>query len=125
MARPLRAAVLRGLRGRCPACGDSALFDRFLKPATHCSNCRQSWTGHEADDFPSYIVILLVGHLVVPMMVEVELGLHPPLWVHMSLWPPTVLLLALLLIQPVKGGVIAFQWARRMHGFEDGPADQA
>jgi uncharacterized protein (DUF983 family) len=35
----------------------------------------------------------------------------------MLLWPAIALIMSILLIQPMKGAVIALQWARRMQGF--------
>jgi uncharacterized protein (DUF983 family) len=32
-------AVLRGLRGRCPNCGQGRMFGRFLKVADRCPAC--------------------------------------------------------------------------------------
>lgn len=118
--RDLRSAILRGARGCCPACGQAALFGRFLKPMGHCPACGQQWGGHQADDMPAYLVILALGHILVPIVVAVSLRFDPPMWLQMLLWPGVALLLALLLIQPAKGVVIGFQWARRMHGFAGG-----
>ncbi|MET0372040.1 MAG: DUF983 domain-containing protein [Sphingobium sp.] len=115
--RPLAPALRRGLRCRCPACGEGKLFDRFLRPADACAHCGQSWQGHQADDFPAYIVILLLGHLMLPLMIEVNAAFAIPLGIQAALWPALALLLAVVMIQPVKGGVIALQWSRRMHGF--------
>lgn len=115
--RDLRSAVLRGAKGECPACGRARLFGRFLKPVGHCPACGQGWSAHRADDMPAYLVILLLGHILVPVVVAVELRFDPPMWLDMLLWPGIALVLALLLIQPAKGVVIGFQWARRMHGF--------
>lgn len=115
--RPLQPAILRGLRGRCPACGEAPLFARFLRPEAACPACGQSWAGHQADDFPAYIVILLLGHILVPLMIEVNAAFAVPLAVQAALWPGLAVVLAVVLIQPVKGAVIALQWARRMHGF--------
>jgi hypothetical protein len=39
----------------------------------------------------------------------------------MAIWPALTVLLSLLLMQPVKGGVIGLQWALRMHGFGGRP----
>jgi uncharacterized protein (DUF983 family) len=118
--RDLRSAVLRGIRGCCPACGQASLFGRFLKPVGHCPACGQGWSGHRADDMPAYLVVLALGHILVPMVVAINLRYDLPMWVEMLLWPGLALVLALLLIQPAKGAVIAFQWARRMHGFAGG-----
>ena len=83
-------------------------------------HCGQGWHGHQADDFPAYLVILLLGHIIVPLVVEVNLWLHVPVGAQMLFWPTLTAVLALLMIQPAKGAVIAFQWSRRMHGFEKG-----
>ena len=58
------AAILRGLRGRCPRCGEARLFMRFLKPIPHCPQCGQDWTHQQADDFPAYVSIFVTGHLM-------------------------------------------------------------
>ena len=116
-ARPLYPALTLALRGRCPACGEGAMFARFLKPSPACNACGQPWDVSRADDFPSYIVILLLGHILVPLMIEVNSALDIPLGVQALLWPGLAVVLAAVLIQPVKGAVIAFQWTRRMDGF--------
>lgn len=115
--RATTPAVLRGLSCRCPACGSAPLFRAFLKPVDHCAACGQDWTHQQADDFPAYIVILLLGHLLVPMVITLNLSYGLPVMVQMLLWPALTAALALAMIQPVKGGVIAWQWAHRMHGF--------
>lgn len=115
--RPFGPALAHALRGRCPACGAGRLFARFLKPVSSCDHCGQRWDIHQADDFPSYIVILLLGHILVPTMIEVNAALEIPLGVQAALWPTLAIILAGVMIQPVKAGVIAFQWSRRMAGF--------
>lgn len=115
--RDLRSALARGTKGHCPACGEAALFGRFLKPVGHCPACGQNWTLHAADDMPAYLVVLIVGHLLVPFVVLANRDFDISMVLQMALWPGLALVLALLLIQPAKGAVIAFQWARRMHGF--------
>jgi uncharacterized protein (DUF983 family) len=94
------------------------MFNRFLKPSPACGACGQPWDLSRADDFPAYIVILLLGHILVPLMIEVNSALAIPLGVQAVLWPGLAVVLAGVMIQPVKGAVIAFQWARRMDGFE-------
>ena len=59
------------------------------------------------------------------MILAYETLTLPP-WVHAVVWPVIALTAAVALLQRVKGGVIAFQWAHRMHGFDDGaPEPQA
>lgn len=116
-ARPLGPALALALRGRCPACAEGRMFVRFLKPAHACSHCGRPWDVSRADDFPAYIVILLLGHILVPLMIEVNAALDIPLTAQALLWPGLAILLAVAMIQPAKAAVIAFQWSRRMDGF--------
>ena len=106
----LSQAVGRGFGMRCAACGSGRMFRSFLQPVHACATCGIDWRKRTADDFPPYLVILLIGHIIAPAMIWMETTWHPPMWVHLSLWLPAVTLLALGLIQPVKGAVMAFQW---------------
>ncbi|HEX2726857.1 MAG TPA: DUF983 domain-containing protein [Beijerinckiaceae bacterium] len=112
-----RSAIARGLRARCPACGQGRLFHRFLKVADTCEACGTELHHHRADDLPPYLVIFLVGHLVVWAILMTETRLEVPLWVQLALWPPLGLILCLALLQPVKGAVVGLQYALGMHGF--------
>jgi len=116
--RGVGIAMLRGFLGRCPQCGRGRLFRAFLKVEDQCSKCGEALHHQRADDAPAYFVILIVGHIVVPLELTVEFSLHPPYWVHLVLWLPVTLALALGLIQPIKGAIIGLQWANRMHGFD-------
>jgi uncharacterized protein (DUF983 family) len=55
----------------------------------------------------------------VPAVLAVEMSANPwPLWVNFVVWLPLTLFLTLALMQPVKGAIIAMQWALRLHGFD-------
>ncbi|MBU0799366.1 MAG: DUF983 domain-containing protein [Alphaproteobacteria bacterium] len=110
-----------GLRGRCPACGEGKIFRSFLKVHDNCPHCGEELFHQRADDLPAYIVVLVTGHIFVAMALEVESLFAPPLWVHAVLWGPAVLGAALLLLQPVKGAIIALQWRLGLHGFARKP----
>jgi uncharacterized protein (DUF983 family) len=116
--RALAPALLRGLRGRCPNCGRGRIFRAFLKVADRCSVCGEAFHHHRADDAPAYFVILIVGHIVVPLALAIETAYRPPFWIQFAFWLPVTVALALLLLQPVKGAIVALQWAYRMHGFD-------
>lgn len=116
--RPLGTAMWRGFRGRCPSCGQGRLFRALLKVADACPACGEELHHHQADDAPAYFVIVIVGHVVVPLALSVEVSYTPPYWVHFALWAPLTIGLALGLLQPVKGAIVGWQWAARMHGFD-------
>ena len=115
--RPLWQAMMRGLRGKCPACGEGRLFASFVKTAAECDCCGQEMHHHRADDFPAYLVIVIVGHLVLGAFMGVEAATKLSLGAHLAIWIPVTILLCLGLLRPVKGAVIGLQWALYMHGF--------
>ncbi len=115
--RDWKRAVLSGLVNRCPSCGDAPLFARGLRVVPHCPACGQDWTAQRADDFPSYLVILVLGHVLVPIVVTVNMMWDLPMGAQMVGWPLLALVAALLMIRPAKGAVIGAQWALRMGGF--------
>jgi uncharacterized protein (DUF983 family) len=116
--RNFRSALVRGLRAHCPACGEGSLFRKFLKVADRCPACDEDLHHHRADDMPAYIVITIVGHIVVPLAFAVERAFRPDYLVHLLLWLPAIVILSLALLPAIKGGIVALQWALRMHGFD-------
>ena len=121
--RDVWSAMKRGFRGRCPRCGEGKLFRAFLKVDDHCPVCGLDFTPHRADDLPAYLVIVIVGHIVVPTALFIETDFSPPVWLQLAIYLPLTLVLSLALLQPVKGAVVAVQWALRMHGFDENAPD--
>src|SRR5437879_13827105 len=109
--RNVWAALKRGFRGRCPRCGEGKLFRAFLKVDNDCSVCGLDFTPHRADDLPAYLVIVIVGHIVVPIALLIESDYYPPVALQISIYLPLVMILSLALLQPVKGAVVGLQWA--------------
>ncbi|SCZ07858.1 DUF983 domain-containing protein [Microvirga guangxiensis] len=117
-------AMRRGFLCRCPACNKGRLFGRFLKVVDRCEACGTEFHHHRADDFPPYIVMFIVGHLVGYGILMTETKMDVALWVHLAIWPLLTLVLSLALLQPVKGAVVGLQYALGMHGFGAARAQQ-
>ena len=111
-------AMGRGFRCKCPNCGEGKLFRSFLKVADHCEACGEEFHHHRADDFPAYLVIVAVGHIVVPLILAAETAYAPPYWLHALIWLPLTFFSSLALLQPTKGAIVGMQWQVGMHGFE-------
>jgi uncharacterized protein (DUF983 family) len=118
-SRNVYQSLMRGLRGKCPACGEGELSARYLKIADHCPKCGEELFHQRADDAPPYVTIFIVGHIVVPLLMLVERNWSPEPWVHLVLWGPLTLLLTLVILPRIKGAFVGLQWALRMHGFGD------
>ena len=110
-------AVWRGFTMKCPNCGHGKLFRRFLKVVDRCPACGEELFHHRADDFPPYLVMMIVGHAVVPAVLALEMAYAPPIWLQFLIWLPVTLVSALALLQPVKGAIVGMQWQLGMHGF--------
>lgn len=117
LPRPWWPAARNGLRCRCPACGEGRLFSGFLKVVPSCAHCGEDLRAQRSDDLPPYIVITIVGHIVGGGILLAETYSELPLWMHAVIWPLLTIALCFGLMQPVKGMVVAHQWALRMHGF--------
>ena len=121
----LTAAIVRGVKGHCPRCGEAKLFRAFLKPIAHCPSCHQDWTHQQADDFPPYISIFLTGHLMAGPIIWLGLEGALPLWAALAICLSMSAVLMVSLLQPAKGGTIALQWWHGMHGFQPSGHDEA
>jgi len=117
----LGGALLRGIKGKCPRCGGTHLFARFLKPVERCRMCGQNWTLHSADDFPPYVSILLTGHIMAPVIIALGSRDSLPAWAMMLIVAAMAIVLLISLLQPAKGGIIALQWWLGLHGFASAP----
>ena len=70
--RSVRDAIVKGVKCRCPKCGEGKMFDKWLKVTPTCSNCGEELYHERAQDFPPYITITIVGHIVVTLLLVVE-----------------------------------------------------
>src|ERR1700686_4538528 len=112
-AAPTELPIGRGLRGRCPACGQGRLFRGFLGVLPACENCGLDYGFADAGDGPAVFVILVGGAIVVFAALITEVAYQPPYWLHAVLWLPLVLIVTLAPLRPIKGLLIALQYHQK------------
>ncbi len=110
---PPQQPIATGLKGRCPRCGEGRLFDGFLKLAPCCRACGLDFSFADSADAPAVFNILFVGFVIAGGALLVEIAHSPPMWVHVVLWGPLVLILCLGLLRPLKGVLVAQQYVHR------------
>lgn len=110
-------ALLKGWRKKCPKCGQGALLDGYLKVRPACDVCGEQLYHHRADDGPAYLTILIVGHIAMPMLHFSFVRWRPDPIVLLIIFGVGCILLSLYLLPRLKGVIVAFQWARYVHGF--------
>ena len=116
--RNVGQAVWNGMKLRCPHCGKGHLFSSYLKVADKCDVCGEELFHHRADDMPPYIAILIVGHLIVGVLLELQFHFEIEPWIYMATLVPAAVILPLIMLPSIKGGIVGLQWANRMHGFD-------
>jgi len=106
---------LAGLLGRCPRCGEGPLFKSYLKVAERCSACDLDFSDEDSGDGPAVFVMSIVGFIVVPAALVLEVTVTPPMWLHMVLWLPIATLITLALLPPFKATLFALQYKHNAH----------
>jgi uncharacterized protein (DUF983 family) len=85
-----------------------------VRPA--CEVCGLDLSAQDAGDGPAVFAILFLGMVVVGLAALVEIKFSPPLWVHLLLWAPLILVGATAMLRPLKAGLIALQYRHRLLG---------
>jgi uncharacterized protein (DUF983 family) len=100
-------AIGRGLRMRCPACGQSPIFQGYLKVNPECAICAAPLGRVPSDDAPPYITLLLSLHVIAIILVLADRHGQMSAVTAAAIFVPLIIILELLLLRPVKGMVIA------------------
>jgi uncharacterized protein (DUF983 family) len=110
-ARP--SALVASLLGRCPRCGQGALFSGYLKVAPRCTACELDYALFDAGDGPAVFVILIVGAIVAGSALFVEVRYQPPYWVHAVIWIPLILFLSFAMLRFAKALLLVLQYRHK------------
>ncbi|GAA0385176.1 DUF983 domain-containing protein [Brevundimonas terrae] len=107
-----REAVWAGVRGRCPECGQGALFAGWLKVSETCEACGFALGKVETGDGAATFIMQITGITVGMSAVAFNLAYRPPLWVNLVFWLPLVIVVAVGLMRPGKGLMTALNLLR-------------
>lgn len=121
--RSVPQAMWRGTLCRCPHCGQGKMFRAYLKTAERCDACGEELSHHRADDFPPYIAITIVGHIIIFLMLHLDMTYHVQPITYVVTMVPLAIVLPLAMLPSIKGAIVGLQWANRMYGFGTGQRD--
>ena len=82
----------------------------------------------QADDFPAYIGIFVVGHLLAPVVIAMIASWGMSAWLTLAIILPVAVIMLLAMLQPTKGAVIGFLWWHGIGAFRQElrpPGDEA
>lgn len=115
MSLPVWPVIKRGLRMKCPHCGEGRLLSGYLKPVDHCFVCLTDYRGIRADDGPAWLTILIVGHVLAPFMPVFVEHADWPVWFSVTFWCGVALVMTLFLLPRSKGLFISLIWRARQN----------
>ena len=81
---PIARAALLGL---CPECGAPTLYHGMVRIAPACSSCGLDFARFNVGDGPAALLVMVVGAIILPLALWLHFSLHPPVIVHLILWP--------------------------------------
>lgn len=94
------------------------MFRAYLKVVDECPVCGEELKHQRADDAPAYVTMLIVGHFIVAgLIAEDELFPTVNMGLVALVWSFATIAVSLLLLPRIKGALVGYQWAMRMHGF--------
>jgi uncharacterized protein (DUF983 family) len=86
----------------CPVCGEGSIFCNFLKIKNNCNYCKQKLSDHDSGDGPMFFAMLILNIFIVLLAIVIEIKFKPPIWLHISIWGPLIIILSLILIRYLK-----------------------
>ncbi len=116
--RNVAVAVGRGLLGRCPICGKGAMFRAYLSVNPRCPACGEDLSAQRADDAPAFVTLLVVCFVGGGgVLLSDDAWPQMPLLAVALFWLLVTAVTSLLVLPRIKGAVVGYQWALRVHGF--------
>lgn len=110
---PRRPAHETGPLGRCPRCATGHIFTGFLTVRDHCEVCGLDYSFADPADGPAVFVQLFACVPGVVFIIMLEILARPPLWVHILVGLPVLILTTVLPLRPIKGWLVAAQFTTK------------
>ena len=114
----LSTLLWRGFRQKCPRCGETCLFASFLKTPESCGTCNHELGAIRADDFPPYLTMFIVGHIIVPMILIIEKSSPMSIYMNLMIWLPLTAVLTFWFLPSIKGLIIGLMMHIGLCGYE-------
>lgn len=99
-----------GIRGRCPRCGRGHIFSGLLKLKPRCEVCGLDLSFADPADGPAFFSSLAMSGPVLGFIMWLDAMYSPPVYVHLLVDVPLLLLACVLPLRPLKGWLVASQY---------------
>ncbi len=112
-AYPALSTLSTGMACKCPRCGKGDLLQGFLTIRAACPACGLDYGFADPADGPAFFGMSAVGVVGMGLFMWFEFGAHPPIWVHMVVTMPLLLLACLGILRPLKGWMVSEQFVHK------------
>lgn len=102
-----------GLGGKCPRCGQGALFRSFIVLKERCVACGLDYAQADAGDGPAVFIMFIVGFIAVAVAFIARFVFFAPIWLAFAISGGVAIGLSLALLRPMKGVLIALQYRHK------------
>lgn len=110
--RESNLSIRRGTMNRCPNCGESRLFDGYLKVVDRCENCGAPLGSYPSADGPAFFTMTIVMLLLIPAIGFGWVLFKPEPVNFLIVLGLLITILTLVLLRFVKGAFVGYLWAK-------------
>lgn len=118
---PPVSPMAAGLGGKCPRCGQGALFKNFLGLKDRCPVCDLDYSKADAGDGPAVFVMFIVGFVAVAIAFVARFVWFTPILTAFLISGGAAIALSLALLRPFKATLVALQYK---HKAEEGRLEE-
>jgi uncharacterized protein (DUF983 family) len=108
-----RISLWASLRCRCPRCAKGPLLKGYLTIRESCPECGLDYGFADPADGPAFFGMSLVGLIGMGLFMWFEFSVHPPVWVHLVVTMPLLVLGCVAVLRPLKGWMVAEQYVHK------------
>ena len=102
-----------GLAGKCPRCGQGALFGSFIGLKDKCDVCGLDYSKADAGDGPAVFIMFVVGFIAVAVAFVAQFVFFASILISFLISAFVAIALSLLLLRPFKGILVALQYKNK------------
>lgn len=111
--QPSVPLVMASAKGLCPRCGARTLFVSPVRFADGCRLCGLDYGQFNVGDGPAAFLTMIVGGLILGLALALEFGAHPPLIVHILLWPALTVACVVGALRVAKGMLLTLEYKNK------------
>lgn len=112
-APPQPSLLTVSAKGLCPQCGAQTLFVSPVRFAERCRMCGLDYAQFNVGDGPAAFLTLIVGGIILALALVVEFKAHPPLILHLLLWPVLTVACVVGSLRVAKGMLLTLEYKNK------------